>query len=207
MAGRAGRLGHAEVGEAYIIATSDLGPQVAWDRYVCGQPEAIRSHFLADSTDTKTLIVRCLVAMKSSVAAPDLLELLNNSFAMWLRMEAGLKGWNQEDLRADIDELVAAGLVDREPNQNLTLTALGRYAGESGVEVRSITQLASAMRFAPHGLSAADIITLAQVTVELDALYIPANRKSRKEQQRWPQVLRQLGVSPGLINSLHGRWR
>jgi len=203
MAGRAGRLGHAEAGEAYIIATSEVGPGVAWTSYVNGQAEAISSHFLASGTDPQTLVLSCLVALGSSVQEEDLVELLENSFAMWLRKEAGLDGWNQQALRSDLGALVNAGLVDREPGGALTLTALGRYAGESGLEVRSVTLVASALRFAPPVLGTADAVALAQVTCELDHLYMPANRRSRQEQQRWPLTLPQLGVSPGLLNGLH----
>jgi hypothetical protein len=106
-------------------------------------------------------------------------------------------------VRRSLDDLVTASLVDREPGGNLTLTALGRYAGESGIEVRSITRIASALRYAPAQLTEPDVITLAQVTVELEPLYIPANRRSRQEHQRWPMMLRQLGTSPGLVNALH----
>lgn len=87
-------------------------------------------------------------------------------------------------MQRDLDRLVQGGLTEREPNGNLTLTALGRYAGESGIEVRSITNIGSALRFAPAELSAADVVTLAQVTAEVEGLYIPANRRSHKEQQR-----------------------
>ena len=203
MVGRAGRPGHTDAGESYVIATSDPDPGVAWERYVLGQPEPISSHFLSSSTDPQTLIVRCLVALGSSVLEEALLELLDNSFAIWMRREAGQRGWAPEQLRRDLDDLVSASLVDREPNGSLTLTALGRYAGESGIEIRSITRISSALRFAPAQLAAPDIIALAQVTVELEPLYIPSNRRSRQEQQRWPMTLQQLGTAHGLVNALH----
>jgi len=203
MAGRAGRLGHAEAGEAYIVATSDPGPSEAWQHYVLGQPEAIVSHFLSDGTDPQTLIVRSVVALGSTVTETDLLELLDNCFAVWLRREAGQGGWDDGQLRRDLDSLIAAGLLDREPDGHLTLTALGRYAGESGIEIRSITRIASALRYAPSVLGEADLVTLAQVTVEMEQQWIPANRKSRQEQQRWPVTLQRLGASPGLLNGLH----
>ena len=128
---------------------------------------------------------------------------MDNSFAVWLNREGGGTGWNRDQLTRNLDQLVAGGLVDREPSGNLTLTALGRYAGESGIEVRSITNIGSALRFAPPTLSASDIITIAQVTVEMENLYIPANRRSRQEQARWPMTLQQLGTSPQLLNALH----
>jgi ATP-dependent DNA helicase len=203
MVGRAGRPGHTEAGESYVIATADPGPGVAWERYVLGEPEPISSHFLSSSTDPQTLIVRCLVALGASVLEEDLLELLDNSFAIWMRREAGQSGWSPEQLRRDLDDLVSGSLVDREPDGSLTLTALGRYAGESGIEVRSITRIASALRYAPAELGVPDIIALAQVTVELEPLYIPSNRRSRQEQQRWPMTLQQLGTAYTLVNALH----
>jgi len=203
MAGRAGRPGHTDAGESYIIATEEPGPASAWEHYVCGEPEAITSHFLSSSTDSQTLIVRSLAALRSSVQEAQLVELLENSFAMWLRREAGQPGWDQAQLQQDLAELISASLVDREATGHLTLTELGRYAGESGIEVRSVTRLSSAMRYAPPQLGSADVVTLAQVTVELDALYIPANRKSKKEQYRWPTMLAQLGASHGLVNAMH----
>lgn len=203
MAGRAGRPGHSEAGESYIVATSDLGPGVAWNRYVLGKPEEIRSHFLSANTDPQTLIVRSLVALGSTVLEHDLVELLENSFALWLEREAGNAGWNLDQLRRAIDLMVTARLIDREPNGNLTLTALGQYAGESGLEVRSITQISSALRFAPQVLTPSAIVTLAQVTIELMPLYIPANRKSVKERQKMVWLLSQLGVGNGLMNGLH----
>jgi replicative superfamily II helicase len=200
MAGRAGRLGHVEAGEAYIVATSDPGPGHAWQHYVMGQPEPIESHFLSGSTDPQTLLVRSLVALGSTVVESDLVGLLDNSFAIWQRREARQPGWDVGVMQRDLDRLVLGGLIDREPNGNLTLTALGRYAGESGIEVRSITNIGSALRFAPAELSAPDVVTLAQVTAEMEGLYIPANRRSHKEQQRWPMALQQLGVSANLVS-------
>lgn len=203
MAGRAGRLGHTEAGEAYIVATVDPSPGQAWQHYVMGQPEPIESHFLSGVTDPQTLVVRCLVALGSTVAEDNLVELLENSFAIWLRQEAGQPGWDVTRLQHDLDRLVQGGLIDREPSGNLTLTALGRYAGESGIEVRSITNIGSALRFAPSGLSTPDLVTLAQVTVEMEPLYIPANRRSHQEQQRWPATLQHLGATHGIVNALH----
>lgn len=203
MAGRAGRLGHTQAGESFIVATANPGPGQAWQRYVLGQPEPIRSHFLAAGTDPQTLIVRSLVALQSNVSEADLLELLENSFAVWLKLQNGQAGWDRNSLNADLIELQRAQLIDKEPGDKLTLTALGRFAGESGVEVRSITRIGSALRYAPSQLRPADIVALAQVTVELEQLHIPANAKSNQEKLRWPQMLVHTGVARTLLNGLH----
>jgi helicase len=203
MVGRAGRLGHVDAGESFIIAVSDPTPNTAWEHYVKGAPEDITSHFLSATTDPQTLIVRSLAALGATVEEDELVRLLENSFALWLDTQAGGTGWNRDHLRESLELLLAGGLVDREPNGQLTLAALGRYAGESGIEVRSITNIASALRFAPPTLSSADIIALAQVTLEMQPLWIPTNRRSRQEQARWPATLQQLGVDQGLMNALH----
>jgi replicative superfamily II helicase len=203
MAGRAGRLGHTEAGEAFIIATADLGPTVAWERYVKGQPESVTSHFLAQATDPQTLILRCLVALGASVTEEDLVELLENSFALWHRREQGEPGWDRAALAHDLHDMIAAQLVDREPDGHLTLTELGRYAGESGIEVRSVTRVASALRAAPAVVSIPDLIVLAQVTCEMDDVRLPVNSKSHKEQARWRNYLSNEGADVSLVRMLH----
>ena len=137
MAGRAGRPGFSSAGEAYVIATGDIGPADAWTRYVKSQPEPVTSHFLSANTDPQTLILRSLVALGLSVAETELVALLEGSFAVWQRIQQGSSGWDLNSLRRDLGSLISGGLLDREPSGNLTLTELGRYAGESGIEVQS----------------------------------------------------------------------
>jgi replicative superfamily II helicase len=204
MAGRAGRPGHGLSGEAYIVAASDIGPDQAWQRYVQGAPEPIISHFLSETTDPQTLTLRSIAALGNSVAESTLVELLENSFAIWRRRETGAPGgWDAAGLARDLAALVQAGLLDREPSGQLTLTELGRFAGSSGIEVRSVTQVSSALRFVTRELRHPDLLTLAQVTVELDAVLLPVHRRSRQEQARWPAWLRNAGVDPGILNALH----
>ena len=203
MAGRAGRPGHTEAGEAYIVATAEPSPYVAWQNYVLGSPEDVTSRFIGPDTDPQTLILRCLLALGASVDEAQLIDLLENSFAMWQQMQAGQAGWDAASLRGDLDALISGQLIDREPDGRLTLTELGRYASESGIEVRSVTQVASLLRYAPNVLSPAALIVLAQVTLELDALRIRTHTRSRQEQARWPQVLMNLGVPRQLLQGLH----
>jgi replicative superfamily II helicase len=203
MAGRAGRPGHTEAGEAYIVATAEPSPYVAWHEYVLGSPEDVTSRFLGPDTDPQTLVLRSLLALGASVDEAQLVELLENSFAMWQQLQAGRPGWDAASLRRDLDALIAGQLIDREPDGRLTLTELGRYASESGIEVRSVTQVASLLRYAPDVLSPAVLVVLAQVTLELDALRIRTHTRSRQEQARWPQVLMNLGVPRQLLQGLH----
>ena len=180
-------------------------PQQAWTRYIQGQPEPIVSHFLSASTDPQTMILRSLVVLGGSVPRQELLTLLENSFAVWQRVDRGGEGWDEAALEGDLESLVQAQLVDIEPSGLITVTELGRYAGESGIEVRSVTQVSSLLRYLPAGtaLTEADLVLLAQVTVELDGVTFPVARKSRQEQHRWPTALAGLGAHIPLLNGIH----
>ncbi|WP_300014446.1 DEAD/DEAH box helicase [Pseudonocardia sp.] len=203
MVGRAGRLGITEAGESYVVATGQPRPSAAWNRYITGDPERVMSHFLDATTDPQTLILRCLVAMHGSVRADELIDLLENSFAVWQRMDAGGNGWDRSALGRDLDALLDADLLDREPDGALTVTELGRFAGESGLEVRSVTRVSSFLRFAPAILSVADLVATAQVTVELDGVHLPVAGRARAEQARWPMTLHRAGVAGSLVQRLH----
>ena len=204
MVGRAGRLGFSDTGESYVVATGNPAPNEAWSHYVLGSPEDITSHFLDASTDPQTMILRSLVALGGSVREEELLSLLENSFAIWQRVDGGGNGWDRVGLQRDLQALVSGGLLDLEPDGLLTVTELGRYAGESGLEVRSVSRVSSILRFVGgRPISATDLVVISQVTVEADAVYLPTYVKSRKEQARWPQTLAALGVNRGLLQGLH----
>jgi helicase len=205
MVGRAGRTGLSETGESYIVATGDPLPQQAWDLYVMGQPEAVVSHFLDASTDPQTMILRSLVALGGSVKQDELLSLLENSFAIWQRVDQGGNGWDRTRLASDLQALLRAELVDIEPTGLLTVTELGRFAGESGLEVRSVTQVSSLLRYVSPSrpLTDVDLVLLAQVTTELDTVYLPLAKRSHQEAARWPNTLQMVGVQPSLLRGLH----
>lgn len=204
MAGRAGRPGFATSGESFIVASDRPSPGEAWRRYVLGTPEPLVSHFLDSNTDPQNLIIRALAVLGRSVAEEELVALLENSYAIWaLQRDGRAQGWNVAQLRNNLEALIRAGLVDREPTGVITLTALGAFAGESGLEVRSVARVSSALRFVGDPISLVDLILLAQVTVELDQVYMPRNKKSRQEMARWPNSLVQAGCSGSLVSSLH----
>lgn len=134
----------------------------------------------------------------------QLTELLEGSFSLWQQMEQGFtQGWDRSSLQSDVGSLLNARLLDQEPDGRLTLTELGRYASESGIEVRSVTQVASLLRYAPPTLSAAALVVAAQVTLELDDTYIRTNDRSHQEQARWRNTLAQLGAPQQLADGLH----
>ena len=204
MVGRAGRVGYSEDGESYVVATGDPAPSQAWQRYVLGRPEPIVSHFLGATTDPQTLVLRSLVALGGTASLEELIAILENSFAVWQRVDAGGDGWSHQRLEQDVAALSSAELLDVETDGRITVTELGRYAGESGIEVRSVTQVSSLLRFLPANaaVTEADLVALAQVTVELD-FYFPVARRSRQEQFRWPQSVTSMGVNGSLMRGFH----
>ena len=115
MVGRAGRRASRKRGESYIVATGDPSPQQAWQRYVMGRPEAVVSHFLDATTDPQTMILRSVVALGGSVQRDELLSLLENSFAIWQRVDQGGTGWDTVRFESDLQALLQAQLLDIEP--------------------------------------------------------------------------------------------
>lgn len=82
------------------------------------------------------------------------------------------------------------------------LTDLGRLAGESATEVTSIVRLVECLRQIPAGqLTDRGLIADTQITVELDDLLFPFNKKStQKEPQFWMNELR-TQVTGGVLNA------
>lgn len=85
------------------------------------------------------------------------------------------------------------------------LSPLGRLAGESAIEVRSIVQLVDALSgLTPREITDPVLITAVQMTAELDQVVFPLNRRStQKEPQLWPDELGRQGVPWKLLNSLN----
>lgn len=204
MVGRAGRLGHVDAGESYLLATGDLSPHRAWNHYVKGAPEPVLSRLLDSGTDPRTILLRALVALGGSASLDDLVGLVDSSFAVW-QMRSGHQtrpGWTSADLDRSAQGLLNAGFLDHDPNDAVAVTALGRFAGESGIQVTSLIRLSHVLgRLSRVG--AADLVTLAQITVELDERRIPTNSRSVQERNRWRFFLARQGVQPTVITSLH----
>ena len=204
MVGRAGRLGHALNGESYLLATDNLSVDRAWHNYVCGDLEPVVSRLLTSGTDPRTILLRALVALGGSAVLNELVALVESSFAVW-QLQAGhdiAASWDPGGFEDYAYELLDAGFIDNDPNNAVTLTELGRFAGESGIEVTSLIRLSHLIDRVDR-VDAADLVTLAQVTVELDGLRIRTHPKSNKERVRWPQFLAYAGVQPAIVHSLH----
>jgi helicase len=208
MVGRAGRMGFAAEGTSYTLATTAHEEHIVWSRYVTGSPEDIESRFVT-AGDPRSLVLRVLASAQRSahegVLLADIVDFLEGSFGAYRHQQtAGASPWSRQQLLDAVAELRRCGLVEEGDDQRYHLTQLGRFAGESGIAVQSVINVVEALR----PLSAEDIndptlLAATQLTVELDALFFPLNRRSAKQEPHvWPAELRRQGVAQSVIFSL-----
>jgi replicative superfamily II helicase len=207
--GRAGRLGLAVRGTSYLLALNPREEHNAWTRYVNGTPEDLHSRFVAGGEDPRTLILRVLAAARKArvrgVPAADVIDFLEGSFgAFQKRLAAETWSWDRAGLSAALAELEQHLLIEPGESGHYHLTDLGRFAGEAGVQVESIIRLVEAFTpLAPAQISDPVLIAAAQLTVELDEVLVPLNRKStQKEPQTWFHELARQGIPPTLLAAL-----
>jgi helicase len=205
MVGRAGRLGYTDRGESYLIPSAGLDPARAWNFYVTGQLEVLQSQLVPDG-DPRTLMLRILARYPADatglVTQDDILGVLDSSFAAFQAREGGQSQWDSEQLTASFTQLVTANLIAAEDG-GFRLTELGRFAGESGVHVDSIIRLVHGLQGSIGQLNSVSLIAAAQLTNELNDIYLPVNARGKNtEIPRWPNLLVQQGVPGNLIRSL-----
>ena len=205
LVGRAGRLGYAERGASYLIATSPHEEHQYWQHYISAAPEDLVSRFL--NADPRTLIIRVLVAAGRAgggVSGDEIIEFLESSFGVFQMKQAGGGGWDRHGLERALDDLARHGLVERGEGGRFHLTALGRLAGESAVEVETLIRAVDCLRaLRAEEVTDPALIAIAQTSVELDAVYLPVNKKStQKEPQHWMGELQRQGISRTILANL-----
>jgi helicase len=210
MVGRAGRLGFTEQGESYLIPEGALDPSRAWVAYVNGRLEDLTSRLVPDG-DPRSLMLRVLASYPADatglVTEDSVIGFLDASFAAFQAREGGSAQWSPDRLRQSFDQLASANLIQPD-GRGHRLTALGRFVGESGVHVDSILRLVHGLRGCASDLNSAGLVVAAQLTNELDDVYLPVNVKARNtEVPRWPAVLTQQLVPGLLIRSLQSTAR
>ncbi|WID99678.1 DEAD/DEAH box helicase (plasmid) [Bosea vestrisii] len=208
LVGRAGRLGYAEKGTAYLIAMEPRTEFNFWSRYVTGTPEDLVSRFLSSGTDPRSLIVRVLAAARRAtgdgVTADEIIDFLEASFgAFQAAAQRESWRWSRTDLLAALGDLQSHGLIETDQHEAYHLLPLGRLAGESATEVGSIIRLVESLSgIAPDDVTDPALISAAQSTLELDQLHFPITKKStQKEPALWAQELRNQGVAHRILNA------
>lgn len=209
LVGRAGRLGFAEKGTSYLLATDGRAEYDLWRRYITGAPEDLNSRFLDQGTDPRTLIVRVLVAVQrisgQGVSGDEVVEFLESSFGAFQAARARSSWqWSRDELRDALDDLRQHSLVEQDRQGAFHLTPLGRLAGESTTEVGTIVRLIECIGpLEPAELSDPVLITATQTAIELDQVLFPLNKKStQKEPAFWPNELRTQGVPGRMLSAL-----
>jgi hypothetical protein len=205
LVGRAGRLGYAERGTSYLIATSPNEEYQYWQQYISAVPESLVSRFL--DADPRTLVIRVLVAAGrtgAGVSGDEIVEFLESSFGVFQMNQAGRGGWDRRRLEHALDDLSRHGLIERGEDGKFYLTVLGRLAGESAVEVETLIRAVACLRgLRTEEVTDPALIAIAQISAELDEVYFPLNRRStQKEPQHWVHELQRQGISHGILASM-----
>ena len=209
MVGRAGRLGYADRGASYLISTSPNEEHYHWRQYISGCPESISSRFLGAETDPRSLILRVLAAAQSTNAkgmtGSDIVAFLEESFGAYVHARKfGHQAFEEQSLMNGLRDLEQNSFVANQADGTYRLTELGRLAGEGGVQVESMLKVVRALQ----GLGAAEmtdptLIALCQLTLELDDVYFPMNKKSTlKEPAEWFGQLSRQGIADQVARSL-----
>jgi replicative superfamily II helicase len=116
MVGRAGRLGHAERGESYVICSRGLDEHRVWASYVLGKPEDIKSVFLNQTTDPRTQVLRTLAALEpgadGSVDAHLLVSFLESTFGAFQQRQINPAwNWGRDNIVAMLREMGGHQLI------------------------------------------------------------------------------------------------
>lgn len=208
IAGRAGRLGYVTRGASFVVVLTPSEEHTIWTNYIKANPEDLHSKFFADKTDPRSLVMRVLVAVRSKrgLSAEEIVEFLEESFGSFQeKVKNPAWGWDKEQLTNAISQLRAHQLIEQDKEGFYHPTPLGRLAGESGLEVESVLRVISALQ----GIQQADIsdpalIAVTQVTVELDQVLFPLNKRStQKEPQTWMSEVRNQRVPTNIISAFN----
>jgi helicase len=205
MVGRAGRLGFTDRGESYLIPSVGLDAARAWHQYVNGQLESLDSQLVPDG-DPRTLMLRVLASHPAdatgAITEDDVIGFLDASLAAFQARQGGRPQWDRDQLRASFHQLAAAGLITAE-GEGFRLTELGRFTGEAGVHVDSIIRLVRGLRAAAGQLNSVGLVAAAQLTNELNEIYLPVNARAKNtEVPRWPRLLASQGVPADLLHEM-----
>lgn len=205
--GRAGRLGFVDRGTSYLLALNPKDEYNFWHKYVKGEPESLDSRFFDESTDPRSLILRVLVSVghSSGLPAQEIVDFLEGSFGAFQEARLNDKWkWNQSQMMNALGDLEKHKLVFRDEKGLFTLTKLGRIAGQVGVEVESVIRIVKIIESLDTSqITDPTLIAITQVTVELDEVLFPVNKKgAQKEFNTWKNELYYQSIPEYVIQKL-----
>jgi helicase len=198
--GRAGRLGLTERGRAIVLSTGLATANRVWNDYVHGRPEDVESTLLDPHVDLYTIVLRvaAIAAGRSddgSAALEDLIAILANSLAAHqARLKLNTEAFAREHISDAIAELQRIGFLDVIADNRTKLSALGIIVAQSALSVQSAIRVTSVLRnLRPSDLNPETLITVAQLTDEVDATRLTVNKKGVGKELRT------------FVSGLHGR--
>lgn len=211
MVGRAGRLGQAERGTSFLVAMNSAEEHYLWSRYVLGIPEDLQSRFLANDIDPRSVILRVLVATQSvsrtsqGMTAEEIANFLENSFGAHQQRQRDARWtWDRARVLAAVESLKRHALLETDAENRYHVTPLGRFPGESGVEVETVIRVVGALRgLRPDQITDPTLLAVTQVCKELDNVLFPINRRSKnKEPGMWFGELSRQGIPRSVTSAL-----
>lgn len=210
MVGRAGRLGFSLKGFSYLLAMNSNYEHNYWSKYVLGNPEDLQSKFLNENTDPRSLVLKVLTASQryasQGMNVEDVSLFLEESFGSFQQKQMTPQWqWDRIHTSSILTELEQHALIQNDGSGIYSLTRLGWVAGKSGLEVESILRIISALQtLQPTEISDPVLITVSQLTKELDNVLFPINRKStEKEPQTWHRELQGQSIPRHVMDAVY----
>ncbi len=210
MVGRAGRLGYTPKGYSYLIAMTSNDEHNYWNKYILGQPENLQSRFFDRDTDPRSLVLKVLAASQryanQGMATEDVSIFLEQSFGSFQQKQKLPQWqWDRSHIASVMIQLERYDLIQNNGNGVYSLTRLGWVAGKSGLEVESIVRIIDVVKpLQSSELTDPALIAVSQLTVELDSLLFPINRKStQSEPQTWQRELQGQQIPQPVLRSFY----
>jgi helicase len=207
MVGRAGRFGYSDKGSSYVIAPDPRSEHAVWQHYVLGKPEDLRSRLFDANTDPRNLVLRTLaasaqLAQGQGMMADEIVAFIEDSFGAFEQRQAmPAWRWDESKLYRAVADLAQHKLIEDHQADRYSLAPLGRLAGESGTNVTSVIRVVAAVENAWIELSDALLVSVAQLTTELEDVFLPLNKSSKhKEPLQWLGSLQREGVPPAVFH-------
>jgi replicative superfamily II helicase len=189
MIGRAGRImADARAGRTFLCAADEGEADKLFKEYVLGKPEALKSRLARLRPADLTL---ALLILSGPTKEGELIATAGQTFDGFQHSrDARWRKERREAIRASLDELRRSGYVTLGGDGTIHLTDTGRVLGRSSVSAGSSVAVIDAARLIVAGGEALDttaLLALAQLTVELDDIWIDAREASRA---KWEQITR-----------------